>query len=128
MHWRHLTAQVAIMSVIFHALMAAIMLHLPSVMAFEAKGASAGTAFLCTSHGFELAVPDKAGGQTGRQAPASPCPICDGIATSAFLLETAQTALIGRLTNPTVLRPSNELSRTSIVHLAHRNRGPPFSV
>jgi hypothetical protein len=128
MHWRHLTAQVAIMSVIFHALMAAVMLPMSSVMAFEPKGAPAGTAFLCTSHSFELAVAGKAGGQTGRQQPASPCPICDGIATSAFLLETAQTALIGRLTNPTVLRPSNELSRTSIVHLAHRNRGPPFSV
>jgi hypothetical protein len=126
MLWRHLTAQVAIMGVIFHALMAAMMLPMPSAMAFEANGAP-GSAFLCASHGFERAVADNAAGQTGRQHPGHPCPICDGIATSAFLLETAKTALIGRLTNPTVLRPSNEIPRASIVRLAHRNRGPPFT-
>jgi hypothetical protein len=53
------------------------------------------------------------------------CPVCDGIATSAFLLEMGQTALIGRLSNPQVLWPAKEVRPASISCLVNRSRGPP---
>jgi hypothetical protein len=124
-HWRHLTTQVAIVSLAFQAIMAALMLPAPMAMA-GVRGATAAhqSIVICTGAGFQQVAFDENGNETGKQVP-KPCPICDGIATSAFLLETIQTALIGRLSNPEVLRPSNELRPSSITCLARRNRGPP---
>jgi hypothetical protein len=124
-HWRHLTTQVAIMSVVFHAIMAAIMLSAPLAMAAPGPGTTAHSSMIiCTGTSLERVSFGENAGESGKQSPA-PCPICDGIGTSAFLLETAQTALIGRLVNPEVLRPANELRPSSIACLSRRNRGPP---
>ena len=127
-HWRHLTTQVAIMSLVFQAIVAALMLPAPLAMAAtNAASAAHSTIVICTGNSFQQVTFDENGNETGKQVP-KPCPICDGIATSAFLLETIQTALIGRLSNPEVLRPSNELRPSSITCLARRNRGPPALV
>jgi hypothetical protein len=124
-HWRHLTTQVAIMSLVFQAIMAALMLPIPSAMAEGARTVAPGTVIICTDTGYKVIAFDENGNQIEKRTPSKPCPICDGIATSAFLLEMAPTALIGRLTNPQVLRPANELRPGSIACLAHRSRGPP---
>ena len=123
-HWRHLTTQVAIMSLVFQAVMAALMLPVRPAMAEGAPAAEAAVV-ICTGTGFTLVTFDENGNQIEKPLSSKFCPICDGIATSAFLLGMAQTALIGRLTNPEVLRPSNELRPASIACLAHRSRGPP---
>ena len=126
-HWRRLTTQIAIMSLVFQAVMAALMLPMPLEAAGSAKAAtpSVATVVICMGTSFQLVASGEDGRQSPKHAPGKLCPICDGIATSAFLLETAQTALIGRLTNPTVLRPSEELRPASIACLTHNNRGPP---
>ena len=87
-HWRHLTTQVAIMSLVFQAVMAALMLPAPLAMA-GVRGATAAhqSMVICTGAGFQQVAFDENGNETGKQVP-KPCPICDGIATSAFLLET----------------------------------------
>jgi hypothetical protein len=126
-HWRHLTTQVAIMSLVFQAVMAALML--PTRPALAEGIASAEPAIvICTGTGFTLITFDENGNQVEKPLSGKPCPICDGIATSAFLLGMAPNALIGRLTNPEVLRPANELRPASIACLAHRSRGPPALV
>jgi hypothetical protein len=121
--YRHIVAQVAIVSVILHALMASLMLPMPSAMTSSAGIAEPGAIVICT--GTKLIAFDENGNQIEKQTPGKPCPICEGIATSAFLLEMAPTALIGRLTNPEVLRPAIDPHPASIARLAHRSRGPP---
>ena len=123
-HWRHLTTQVAIMSLVFQAVMAALMLPARPAMAEGAPTAEAAVV-ICTGTGFTLITFDENGNQIEKPLSSKLCPICDGIATSAFLLEMAPAALIGRLANPEVLRPSIELRPVSIARLAHRSRGPP---
>jgi hypothetical protein len=122
--WRRLTTQVAIMSLVFQALVAALMLQPHAAIA---RGATfAAPAFvICTSHGFKAVTFDADGKPAEVPRSTQYCPICDGIATSAFLLEMGQTALIGRLANPQVLWPANEVRPSSISCLVNRNRGPP---
>ncbi len=126
-HWRHLTTQVAIMSLVFQAVMAALMLPARPALAEGAAAAESAT-IICTGAGFTLIAFDEDGDPVEKPLPSKPCPICDGIATSAFLLGMAQSVLIGRLINPEVLRPSNELRPVSAACLAHRNRGPPIAL
>jgi hypothetical protein len=123
-HWRHLTTQVAIMSLVFQALMAALMLPARPALA-EGAAAAEPAIVICTGTSFTLITFDENGNQVEKPLSSKPCPICDGIATSAFLLGMAPNALIGRLTNPEVLRPANQLRPASIACLAHRSRGPP---
>lgn|SRR5208337_854935 len=123
--WRHLITQAAIMSMVLHAIIAALMLPAPSAMA-DGGGVYPETSVICSASPFKPIGSGENGNQAGKQLPKKSCLICDGIATSGFLLETAQAALIGRLTNPTVLRPSEELRPASIACLAHNNRGPPL--
>jgi hypothetical protein len=118
--YRHIVAQVAIMSVILHAIMASFMLPMPSAIVSSAEPSAV---VICT--GTNLIAFDENGNQIEKQMPGKPCPICNGIATSAFLLEMAPTALIGRLTNPEVLRPAIDPHPSSIARLANRSRGPP---
>jgi hypothetical protein len=115
--WRQIVTQIAMMSVVMHAVMAALMLPGPA-FAGATRGFTAQAAEICSVPAANLA-------SAGTELPAKPCPICDGIATSGFLLELAPTALIGRLANPTVLRPAVELRPASISCLSHNNRGPP---
>ena len=124
-HWRRLTTQIAMMSVVIHAIMAALMLPVPPAMAGAAAEEAPGSIVICTGTGYSLITFDENGNTVEKQLPSKLCPICNGIATSAFLLETAQTALIGRLINPTILRPSEELRPASLACLTHNNRGPP---
>jgi hypothetical protein len=121
--WRRLTTQVAIMSLVFQALVAALMLQPRAAMA-RASAFADPVFIICTSHGFE-AVTGADGNPAEVPHSTQYCPICDGIATSAFLLEMGQTALIGRLANPQVLWPANEARPSSISCLVNRNRGPP---
>jgi hypothetical protein len=123
-HWRHLTMQVAIMSLVFQAVMAALMLPVRPAMA-EGAAFAEPAIVICTGTGFTLITFDENGNRVEKPLSSKPCPICDGIATSAFLLGMAPDALIGRLTNPEVLRPANELCPASTACLAHRSRGPP---
>jgi hypothetical protein len=123
-HWRHLTTQIAIMSLVFQALMAALMLPARPALA-EGAAAAEPAIVICTGTSFTLITFDENGNQVEKPLSSKPCPICDGIATSAFLLGMAPNALIGRLTNPEVLRPANQLRPASIACLAHRSRGPP---
>ena len=123
-HWRHLTTQVAIMSLVFQAVMAALMLPARPAMADGAPSAKPAIV-ICTGTGYTLVTFGENGNQIEKPLASKLCPICDGIATSGFLLEMAPAALIGRLTNPEVLRPSIELRPVSIARLAHRSRGPP---
>ena len=126
-HWRHLTTHVAIMSLVFQAVMAVLMLSTRPAIA-EGAAFAEPAIVICTGTGFMLITFDENGNPVEKPLPGKPCPICDGIATSAFLLGLAPTALIGRLTNPEILRPSNELRPISIACLSHRNRGPPIAL
>ncbi len=122
--WRRLTAQLAITSLVFQAVMAALMLS--SRVALAGGAAYAEPAIvICTGTSFTLITFDGNGNPVETPLSSKPCPICDGIATSAFLLGMAPNALIGRLTNPEVLRPAAELRPASIACLTRRNRGPP---
>ena len=123
-HWRHLTTQIAIMGLVFQAVMAALMLPVRPALA-EGAASAEPAIVVCTGTGFTPITFDENGNQVEKPLSSKPCPICDGIATSAFLLGMAPNALIGRLTNPEVLRPANELRPASIACLAHRSRGPP---
>mgnify|MGYP005812119521 CR=1 FL=1 len=111
------------MSLVFQAIMAVFMLP-AHLAAASSPSAGLSSIVICTGDGFQQVSLNEHGDETGKQVP-KPCPICDGIATSAFLLETFQTALIGKLTNPEVLRPTDELHPSSIACLACGNRGPP---
>jgi hypothetical protein len=122
--WRHLTTQAAIMSLVFQAVMAAFMLSAPAALAEDAAFAEPAI-IICTGTGFTLITFDENGNQIEKPLSSKPCPICDGIATSAFLLGMAPNALIGRLANPEVLRPADEPRPEGIACLAHRSRGPP---
>jgi hypothetical protein len=115
--WRQFVTRIAIMSVVMHAVMGALMLPGPAIAGTAGELVAQASA-ICGVPAANLAA-------TGKQLPGRPCPICDGLATSGFLLEFAQTALIGRLTDPTVLRPSEELRPASISCHSHNNRGPP---
>jgi hypothetical protein len=123
-HWRHLTTQAAIMSLVFQAVMASFMLSARPALA-EGAAFAEPAIIICTGTGFTLITFDENGNQIEKPLSSKPCPICDGIATSAFLLGMAPNALIGRLTNPEVLRPADEPRPASIACLAHRSRGPP---
>ncbi len=123
-HWRHLTTQIAIMSLVFQAVMAGLMLSARPALA-EGAAAAEPAIVICTGTGFTLITFDENGNQVEKPLSGKPCPICDGIATSAFLLGMAPNALIGRLTNPEILRPAVELRPAAIACLAHRSRGPP---
>ncbi len=124
-HWRHLTAQVAITSLVFQAIMAALMLS-PRWALAESSASAESAIIICTGTGFALITFDEDGNPTEKPLSSKPCPICDGIATSAFLLGMAPNALIGRLASLEVLRPSVELRPASAACLALRNRGPPI--
>jgi hypothetical protein len=119
--WRQFVTRIALMSVFMHAIMAALML--PAPLAAQAEGAAASA--ICSVSPLTPGALGEDSGATGQSLPVKPCPVCDGIATSGFLLELAQTALIGRLTNPTVLRPSADPLPAGITRLAHNSRGPP---
>jgi hypothetical protein len=124
-HWRHLTAQIAIMVLVLQTVMAALMLPMGPAMASGVPDTLDGSIVICTGNGFAQISYDENGNRIEKQIPPKPCPICDGIATSAFLLEFVQTALIGRLTNPEILRPAVERQPDCAVALTNRSRGPP---
>jgi hypothetical protein len=121
--WRRYAMQIAMMSVLMHAVLAALMLSQPAA-AISAAGIALQASGICSVLPSGAVAYDESG-FAGKQAPAKPCPICDGIATSGFLLELSPTAFIGRLTNPTVLRPAGELAPASFSCHAQHNRGPP---
>jgi hypothetical protein len=126
--WRQFVTRIAIMSVLMHAVLAALMLPAPLAGAATGAAPQASASAICSLSPRKSAESGEPSDSAGQRLPQKTCPVCDGIATSGFLLELAQTALIGQLTDPTVLRPSVDLPPASIACLAHNNRGPPRPV
>lgn len=125
-YWQHLATKVAMVGVVFHALMFAYMLPMPIAMAAPVTAASLdGPIIVCTPEGIKQISFDQDGNLVEKQLPG--CPICDALAAASFATQTpAQPVVLVALTNSDVLRPVNEHRFTSITCRTHNNRGPPI--
>jgi hypothetical protein len=125
-YWRQLVTKVAMVGVVFHALMVAYMLPMPVAMITPAQATSLdGPIIVCSPEGYKQITFDHDGKPVEKQLPNQHCPVCDALAASAFAAQAVQPAVLVTLTSSDVLRPVNDYRPTSIACLKHNNRGPP---
>ena len=124
---RHFIASVAIIGLVFQALMAAVMLPMPLGMrSAQAAAAGPNLIVICTPYGMKQISFDAGGNPFEKQLPGNGCPVCDALAAVAFALPAADAAEPVAVAAADAGRPANEFLPASIACLAHNNRGPPF--
>lgn len=126
-YWRHLTARVAILGLVFQAVVAAAMLPMPLILSSGAQASplDGGAIVVCTGTGFKLITIDENGNPVEKTLPGQDCPVCAALAAVAFADQAAPPVVTAPPSNPDVLLPVNEHIPASIACLAHNNRGPP---
>jgi hypothetical protein len=126
---RQLIAVIAMLGLIFQAMMAAVMLLRPLTMLSEVPSTDQNAIVVCTGTGFKLITRDENGNPVEKTLPGGKCPVCDVLASVTFAPQVAQTpVMVIASSNPEVLLPTNEHTPTNIAFFTHNNRGPPNRV
>jgi hypothetical protein len=127
---RQAIAMIAIVGLIFQAMMAAVMLLRPLAVLSEVSPSDRGAIVVCTGAGFKLITRDENGNPVEKTLPGGECPVCDALAAVTFAPYVEQPSIVAftATSNPDVLLPTNEHIPTNIAFLTHNNRGPPNQV